>query len=62
MFQEKMAAMRLVAEGLPALLQEELYSKVTRYEDRVLIAGEYVPTETLDEELKYYSEQAALPI
>lgn len=62
MFQERMAAMRLVAEGLPALLQEELYSKVTRYEDRVLIAGEYVPTETLDEELKYYSEQAALPI
>lgn len=61
-FVDEIAAMRQTAEGLPALLQEELYSKVTRYEDRVLFGGEYVPSETLEDELKYYREQEALPL
>jgi len=61
-FDGKISELRHTAEGLPALLQEELYSKITRYEDRVLYAGGYVPSETLDEELKYYREQEALPI
>lgn len=61
-FQDKMESLRLIAEGLPALLQEELYAKVNRFEDQMYYKGQSISSEILDQELAYYKEQEALPI
>ncbi len=61
-FQDKMESLRLIAEGLPALLQEELYAKVNRFEDQCFYKGQSISSEILDQELAYYKEQEALPI
>lgn len=61
-FQDKIESLRLIAEGLPALLQEELYSKVSRFEEECYFKGQVVSSEILDQELAYYKEQEALPI
>ena len=61
-FLQEMGKMRKIAEGLPTMLQDELYSKISRFEDRVLFYGEHIPLEMLNEELAYYTEQKELPI
>ncbi|MBU2566799.1 hypothetical protein KKG46_04550 [Patescibacteria group bacterium] len=61
-FVEEMEKMRKIAEGLPTMLQDELYSKISRFEDRTLYYGEHIPMELLNEELAYYTEQKELPI
>lgn len=62
MFEEEIKKMRNVASGLPTLLQEELYSKITRFEDRVYYQGEHIPLQILEEELAYYTDQKEIPI
>lgn len=54
---KRLRQMREIAEGLPLVLQDEVFSKMKHYEDRVMFAGEVVPFEILDEEIKYYTEQ-----
>jgi len=61
-FENIIQKMRDCAAGLPTLLQEELYSKITRFEDRVYYQGEVVPLQMLEEELAYYQDQKELPI
>ncbi|MFZ6015301.1 MAG: hypothetical protein ACOYUZ_03005 [Patescibacteria group bacterium] len=61
-FEGMMEKMRNTAGSLPTLLQEELYNKVTRYEDRVLFNGERIDLDVLKEELAYYTDQKEIPI
>ncbi len=49
--------LRELAESLPDVLQDEVFSKLDHYEDRVLYAAESVPLEILDDEIAYYREQ-----
>jgi len=61
-FEEAIAKLRDCAGGLPTLLQEELYSKITRFEDRVYFNGEDMDDQVLQEELNYYQDQKEIPI
>lgn len=61
-FEDLIFDLRECAENLPALLQEELYSKITKYEDRVLFGGEILDEEILKQELSYYKDQSEVPI
>ncbi len=61
-FEDVVIKLRDCAGSLPSLLQEELYSKITRYEDRVLYQGEVLDEDVLNEELAYYKDQQELPI
>lgn len=61
-FERHMKDMRLLAERLPMAMQEELYGKVTKYEDRWLFKGETIPMENLEEEMSYYRDQASEPV
>ena len=61
-FEELIMDLRECAAGLPAMLQEELYSKITRFEDRVYFNGEVLDETVLKEELNYYKEQKEIPI
>jgi len=49
--------LRELAVELPRGLQDEVFSKIGRYEDRILFRGEIVPLTILDEEVAYYTEQ-----
>ncbi len=61
-FEDLIFELRDCAENLPALLQEELYAKITKFEDRVLFGGEVLDEEMLKQELAYYKDQAEIPI
>ena len=61
-FEKLISKLRERAGELPTLLQEELYSKITRYEDRVLYYGENLGEDILEQELKYYANQSEIPI
>lgn len=61
-FEDVVLKLRNCAASLPALLQEELYAKITRYEDRVLYRGEIMDEDVLQEELAYYKDQQEIPI
>ena len=61
-FEAIIMELRECATGLPVMLQEELYSKITRYEDRVYFNGETLNELILQEELNYYREQKEIPI
>lgn len=50
-------ALRDLAHALPPTLQDEVFSKIARYEDRILFAGEILAMEILDREVAYYKEQ-----
>ena len=56
-FQDRMETLRRLGGELDESLQQEVYSKVTHYEDRFLYEGESVPIEILDEEIAYYRDQ-----
>lgn len=61
-FEHRMKDMRRVAEGLPMAMQEELYGKVTQFEDKWFFKGEQIASEILDEELSYYRDQSSEPV
>jgi hypothetical protein len=61
-FERHIKDMRLLAERLPMAMQEELYGKVTKYEDKWLFKGETIPMEMLEEEMAYYRDQASEPV
>ena len=54
---ERLDKLRELAAEFSRDLQDEIYSKLTRYEDRIFFEGEVVPLQILDEELKYYIDQ-----
>lgn len=56
-YQQRLEKLRELALALPPSLQDEVFSKIARYEDRILFAGDVVPMEILDQEIKYYTEQ-----
>lgn len=56
-FKMRFAQLRDLAVALPPSMQEEVFSKLARYEDRIMFNGEVLPVEMLDEEIKYYTEQ-----
>lgn len=53
---KRLDTLRELAADLPSSI-DEIYSKLTHYEDRILYEGEPLPLEVLDEEIKYYIEQ-----
>lgn len=59
---QRLDELKSIAEGLPALLAEELLSKIKSLEDRIYFQGEHVSLEVLDGEVAYYREQKELPI
>jgi len=56
-YRNRLSALRELMVELPRSLQDEVVSKIERYEDRILFEGEAMPLETFDEEIKYYTEQ-----
>lgn len=56
-YQDRIAKLRDLALAMPRGFQDEIFSKLTRYEDRILFENEVVPLEILDDEVKYYTEQ-----
>lgn len=59
-FRTRFDKLRDLAVAMPRSLQDEIFSKINHYEDRILYAGETIALATLDEELQYYSEQKAI--
>lgn len=56
-YRERLQKLREVAPDFPRVMQDEIFSKIERYEDRILFEGELVPHEILDGEITYYTEQ-----
>jgi hypothetical protein len=56
-YEKRFAKLRELATSLPPSLLNEVFSKIGKYEDRIFFAGEVIPLEILDEEIKYYNEQ-----
>ncbi|MFH1621312.1 MAG: hypothetical protein ABIB04_04490 [Patescibacteria group bacterium] len=56
-YEHRLGKLRDLAIVLPRNLQDEVFSKLTHYEDRIYFEGELVPLEILDEEIKYYVDQ-----
>ena len=54
--------LRDLASSLPPNLQDEVFSKLAHYEDRIFFEGRVVAMEVLDEEIKYYREQKELGV
>lgn len=54
---ERFEKLRELAAAFPEGMEDEVFSKVEYYEDRILFALETVPQSTLDEEIAYYVEQ-----
>lgn len=54
---ERLKAMRDMAIEMPRTLQDEIFSKIAHYEDRILFEGTIVPLEILDNEIAYYRDQ-----
>lgn len=57
---ERFAALRELALVLPRSMQDEVFSKIERFEDRMYFEGEVIPLEILDQEVQYYKEQKAI--
>ncbi len=57
---ERLDKLRELAVDMPADQQREIFSKIERFEDRILFEGEVVPLQILDEEILYYAEQKEL--
>jgi hypothetical protein len=53
----RLHALRELAEGMSPSLQDEVFSKIERYEDRLLFKGEVLPMELLEDEMRYYRDQ-----
>lgn len=56
-YHDRIAKLRDLALAMPRGFQDEIFSKLMRYEDRILFENEVVPLEILDDEVKYYTEQ-----
>ncbi len=56
-YHKRLDALREFLPYFPRALQDEIMSKIERYEDRILFEGEVVSPEILDEEIAYYREQ-----
>ncbi|MBI4138707.1 hypothetical protein HY479_00975 [Candidatus Uhrbacteria bacterium] len=56
-YDKRLDALRETAAVFPPALQDEVFSKINRYEDRILFGLESVPMEILDKEVQYYKEQ-----
>lgn len=57
---EKFDQLRELASLLTGALQDEAFSKLRNYEDRILFEGENMAFEILDQEIAYYREQKEL--
>lgn len=56
-YHKRFDALRELGTTLPSSMLNEVFSKLSHYEDRILFAGEVIPMEILDDEIKYYKEQ-----
>lgn len=54
---ERLSELRDLAVNMPEPFQGEIFSKLERYEDRMLFEGEALPLEVLDDEIRYYRDQ-----
>ncbi len=57
---ERLATLREIAVVSPAFLQDEIFSKLSHFEDRIFYNGEDMSLEILDAEIVYYREQKEL--
>ncbi|MFZ2804304.1 MAG: hypothetical protein WA001_03700 [Patescibacteria group bacterium] len=53
----KLRTLRDIAVESEPSIQDEIFSKIARYEDKMYFAGESVPLEILDQEIAYYTDQ-----
>ncbi len=53
----RMEMLRDLAGSLPRSFADEIFAKIERYEDRILFEGEVISMETLDDEIRYYTDQ-----
>lgn len=56
-YKKLLEQLRELAAAFPPVMQDEVFSKVKRYEDRIIFAGETLPMEILEKEIQYYVEQ-----
>lgn len=56
-YRKRLDALRELAAAFPPALQDEIFSKINHYEDRILFAGEVLPLEILNGEVSYYTDQ-----
>ncbi|MEO5927617.1 MAG: hypothetical protein ABIO72_02855 [Patescibacteria group bacterium] len=56
-YDKRFTRLRELGTTLPSSMLNEVFSKLSHYEDRILFAGEVIPLEILDEEIQYYHEQ-----
>jgi len=53
----RLKSLRDLAVELPASIQDEVFSKIASYEDKIFFAGGSVSSEILDEEVRFYTDQ-----
>jgi hypothetical protein len=53
----RLATLRDMAIEMPRTLQDEVFTKIASYEDRIFFEGEVIPIEILDNEVTYYRDQ-----
>lgn len=56
-YRERLDTLRELMPDFPRTMQDEVVSKIEKYQDRILFEGKAVSLEILDEEIKYYIEQ-----
>ncbi len=56
-YKKRFGELRELAVSFPPVMQDEVYSKIQHFEDRILFAAETVPMEILEKEIQYYTEQ-----
>jgi len=56
-YKKRLDKLRELAAVFPPVMQDEVFSKVNHYQDRILFGMELVPMEILDEEIQYYTDQ-----
>ncbi len=54
---KRLNALRELAGDLPKAFQDEIFSKIERYEDHIFYQGQVVSLEILDDEIRYYTDQ-----
>ena len=56
-FKKLLGELRELAVSFQPVMQDEVFSKIKHYENRILFAAETVPMEILEKEIQYYTEQ-----
>ncbi len=56
-YKKRLGVLRELAVSFSPVMQDEVFSKVQHFEDRIIFSAETVPMEILEKEIQYYTEQ-----